>query len=460
MTSFPTAQERRVKSHSHESEMIEKYSTICGHDKALDFHCWWQEVKYESGGKVTLGYHRDFPLPYGNYYLQHFIETYFSKGSENNLIFNLENHFIGDEIDSEYIETLFISAKDLGLFTPRAIIIFNDGAGSMTTYAPPPNGLEYVNVSSSQKVASSSVFEGSELNLERAEVIRRWLKRRANELDAEKPVKHPNGRTLSPDTNQIAHALIKREGRLFLLCLEGELETTLEEIAQQNKFFDYFDEYSKIYKRLYSHQKWTLAQVPKEAEMHIRIHMFFNNTMKYFQKRYDKGETLWTSYKMCDMGISTAKHDLSAPYNNKTLNEGLLAGWTAMREFLDLLPKRGIFDETPPFTPPAPSTKNSTTPSNQDRSDRYPWQEIDALAHRIGLLKAGEFTLPGNRIAAAVAGLIDALREAGTLPITTKLPSLYEDFTQHYGRKISADRDTPTRIDWRQKAQRELRLGK
>jgi hypothetical protein len=215
--------------------MVEKYSTIRGHDKALDFHYWWQEVKYESEGKVTFGYHRDFPLPHGNYYLQHFIETYFSQGSENNLIFNLENHFIGDEIDAEYIETLFISIKDLGLFTPKSILIFNDGAGSMTTYAPPADGLEYVNVASTHNVSSSSVFEGSELNLERAEIIRRWLSRRAKELTKNNSFRNPYGTTLSPDTKQLGPSLIERDSRFFVLVLEGELETSIEEIERRRE---------------------------------------------------------------------------------------------------------------------------------------------------------------------------------------------------------------------------------
>jgi hypothetical protein len=366
MNSFPPAQERRIQSQSHEEEMIEKYSAIHGLDKAHDFHYWWQEVKYESGNKVTLGYHRDFPMPYSNYYLQHFIETYFAKGSENNLIFNLENHFIGDEIDAEYIETLFISVKDLGLFTPRAILIFNDGAGGMTTYAPPADGLEYINVASAQNVSSSSVFEGSELNLERAEIIRRWLKRRANELTSNNSVKNPTGRTLSPSTKQLAPALIEKEGRFFILCLEGELETTKEEINQRSQVLDYWQEYSQTYMRLYGHQKWTLSQVPKDAKINVNIQLFFSKVRAFFQKQYDKGETLWTSYKMCEIGISTAKQDLSIPYNNKPFNKAMLNGWTAAKEFLDLFHKRGAFDETPPFIVSAPLPKG--TPISDVRS--------------------------------------------------------------------------------------------
>lgn len=88
----------------------------------------------------------------------------------------------------------------------------------------------------------------------------------------------------------------------------------------------------------------------------------------------------------------------------------------------------------------------------------WQWEKINVLAERIGLRKNGSFTPASNRVGAAVAGLIDALCEAGILPPTGELARLYIDFTNHYGLKIGADRLNTTRLLWQKKARQALEL--
>ena len=105
--------------------------------------------------------------------------------------------------------------------------------------------------------------------------------------------------------------------------------------------------------------------------------------------------------------------------------------------------------ELPQLGSPAPDTP-TVAPDT--------WAEIEALAVRMGLRKDGRFTPAGNRIAAAGAGLIDALLDAAILPNTATRPIHYANFSEHYGQPIGADRVKPTRTHWHQKARKELGL--
>jgi hypothetical protein len=183
MRSLPTERERRAQAYQHEQEMIAKYTSIHGLEKAIDYHWWHHQVEHKNDGQVYYNYEHDYPKPYSNNYLTYFIEIFFRKGSENNLLFYLDNDFIGDDIDAEYIESLLIGVKDYGLFIPKSILILNyGGIGGSITYGPPPNGGHYIDLEKNHHVGSYDVYIGSELNIERAELIRRWLKRRSSEL--------------------------------------------------------------------------------------------------------------------------------------------------------------------------------------------------------------------------------------------------------------------------------------
>lgn len=109
-----------------------------------------------------------------------------------------------------------------------------------------------------------------------------------------------------------------------------------------------------------------------------------------------------------------------------------------------------------PITAPLPDNPAIETPAPPVAA--YPWAEIEALAVRIELRKAGRFTPAGKLVASAVAGLIDALREAEMLPAAATLPTLYAAFGHHYKCPVGADRITATRDKWQRTARKELGL--
>lgn len=178
MNTLLSREERTNEAMRHQQECLAKYGETLGRDKAYNFHLWWHEVQYEKdGNKYNV---RENPKPYSDFYSQHFIEQYFSSGSENNLIWNLTNEFIGDEIDAEYIETLLITAKNYGLFKLGAVVIFdNAGPGSVSRFESISEGYYY---EQTRNVASSQVLSGSEANQDIAKAIKRWLKRRKKKL--------------------------------------------------------------------------------------------------------------------------------------------------------------------------------------------------------------------------------------------------------------------------------------
>lgn len=180
MDFFPSREARQDKARLHEQEMQDKYGAIHGPAEAIDFHLWWHDVTIENEAGDYSRKVRELPLPYAGFYPQHFIEQYFSSGSERNLIFNLSREFIGDDIDAEYIECLLIFVEEYGLFNTSAVLVFDAGGpGSMSLYPKPPKGACY---EINYNVSSSQVITGSKANRDKAKAIRRWLKYRAKEL--------------------------------------------------------------------------------------------------------------------------------------------------------------------------------------------------------------------------------------------------------------------------------------
>lgn len=113
----------------------------------------------------------------------------------------------------------------------------------------------------------------------------------------------------------------------------------------------------------------------------------------------------------------------------------------------------------PPFvSSPIAITEIEDFPEAPTIVGGYDWTFIDDTAERINLRENGSFKPASNRIQAAVAGFIDGLRNAGKVSETLTLPVLYADFTQHYGRKVGADRMTDTRSEWLKKTRKHFGL--
>lgn len=109
------------------------------------------------------------------------------------------------------------------------------------------------------------------------------------------------------------------------------------------------------------------------------------------------------------------------------------------------------------FEPELPNPAQFISQPQQLSVGGHSWAEIEAVAEKIELRKKGKFTLSNKWIPQAVAGFIDALREAGIVSATS-LPTLYSEFTEHYGQKIASDRVTNTRTKWQNKARQALGL--
>lgn len=85
----------------------------------------------------------------------------------------------------------------------------------------------------------------------------------------------------------------------------------------------------------------------------------------------------------------------------------------------------------------------------------FDWELIDSLAERVKLRIDGRFQLSAKYISAAMVGFIDALCVEQKLP-STSLANIYTAFTKHYGTRISADRHTATRSEWKERTLRVL----
>lgn len=153
--------------------------------------------------------------------------------------------------------------------------------------------------------------------------------------------------------------VIEREGRLFLQLLDGEIETTREELQKQAEWAENFIRHSETWLKLYKGKEWTIGTTPKDADFHVHLTIIFEDLEKYFEEKYHAGESLWTAYKMCDAAIFEANKSLLNPYGNTDRDKAWIARWQAMKGFLDLFPKRGAFDTTPPYEAPAPPAKGT-----------------------------------------------------------------------------------------------------
>lgn len=112
---------------------------------------------------------------------------------------------------------------------------------------------------------------------------------------------------------------------------------------------------------------------------------------------------------------------------------------------------------TPATPQPGSTTLDTPAPPNTEPGG-YPWAVIDALAERIELRIRGQFIPAPKWRATAVAGMIDALREAGILSEAETLPIQYAKFSTYYKCKVGAGRNGTTRIEWQKKARKDLGL--
>lgn len=83
------------------------------------------------------------------------------------------------------------------------------------------------------------------------------------------------------------------------------------------------------------------------------------------------------------------------------------------------------------------------------------WILIESIAESVGLRSNGRFSPASKYVAVAGAGFIDAMQEAKKLP-SVGFRKLCVAFTNHYGIRIGADRQSGTRMQWKDKTSRAL----
>jgi hypothetical protein len=235
--------------------------------------------------------------------------------------------------------------------------------------------------------------------------------------------------------------VIEREGRYFLQFEDGELERTPEQIRQfmerSEAISNVLKEHLTAWENKFKKNPLATGQIPKNSWSYVSIDDHMQAIKQVCQQQFNEGKSLEACSQICEMAISTLKKERDAPHTDKDLVKYYIAGWKDVRRFIAFFP---------------------ATPKPEDGITAYPWAEIDALAEQIGLRKSGGFTPASNKIKAAVAGFIDALRDANTVPAMDTLPQLYAAFSVHYGREVGADRSTDTRISWHLKGRKALGL--
>lgn len=201
---------RRGIAHEHEMAMVAKYNIRFGDLDTDDYHNWQEQIVRVDGDGQSRNYtHIDYPLPYNSErYFRRFVELFLSSGAERGFPDSLSQQFVGDEVDADYIESLFITAEKAMLFTEGAALVFHKDCG-YSCY-PPPGPNEYQDLSG---FPSCNVFYGGRANEMRRDAIRKWLDRRAKEISQDlvfTPVVFYNGPapTSSPNEDEVKSFLI------------------------------------------------------------------------------------------------------------------------------------------------------------------------------------------------------------------------------------------------------------
>lgn len=185
-----TRAERLGKAHEHEQLMVAKYRTgelaEPGIERVPDnYHLWQEIIEYvDNEGNNRKRTHRDYPLPYtDDRYFRRFLELFLCRGAETGLTYKLSKEFTGDDVDSDYIEQLLITAEEYRLFEDDAAICFY-GDNDYLIYRPsqyrPPQAGVFNSILNG--VPMYDIIVGSEANKARAKMIRRWLKKRKKQL--------------------------------------------------------------------------------------------------------------------------------------------------------------------------------------------------------------------------------------------------------------------------------------
>ncbi len=69
--------------------------------------------------------------------------------------------------------------------------------------------------------------------------------------------------------------IVERNGKFFVLCLDGEMELSRDDIERGAKAEMAMKEYIETWRDKYSHNNWTVGDVPKDADAYLYLDDFF-----------------------------------------------------------------------------------------------------------------------------------------------------------------------------------------
>lgn len=163
--------QRRAEADIKLRHMMAKHYAL-GND-ANNIDTWWEEreIENELGQKVKYR-HLESPPSYCSNYIYHFLPLILNSDITD-IRRLLDDEFIGDKVDQDYIKDLLTYAEDLGLATEGAVVIVG---GGIATYDAPGPG-EHCDF---KGIASSNIFRGGKGFNRRAQIVREWCQDKAD----------------------------------------------------------------------------------------------------------------------------------------------------------------------------------------------------------------------------------------------------------------------------------------
>jgi hypothetical protein len=135
--------------------------------------------------------------------------------------------------------------------------------------------------------------------------------------------------------------IIQRDDKYYIQLIDGEIEVTPEEAKEKVKRLESLQQYCDAWLSSYGHNRWSIKDVPNDADTYLRLNMFFQESKKALQEVYDQEEDKVKFFDKFEAIFKTYIDDLklkaSNPYSNKEIIKYQVRGFKGLMNFIKML---------------------------------------------------------------------------------------------------------------------------
>jgi hypothetical protein len=300
-TTYVTEYNKRVSNaQTHTNAMFIKYQQrafALGMDSSTPGFSYWKTKGHNEYGQVI--WEHEYPIPFSELYKSFFLRVlYWAEPSL--LVPYLEEAFVGDIVDRDYIESLLVGFEEMGVSQLDKLIIAYDN------FKPRPAGptATVKELLAHPELDSGGIIIGGPKLAARMETVRGWLLRKANKISSNETTTKENEVILQ---QRRLEAYDHQKNMVEKYCTQTGDGEAIGTWSSQREIIDlegnprllFYQEYPKPHSSLYLHHFLNMIMRKDTADIITWLNREFHNDV--IDKNYV--ETLLTELEKLGMNV-------------------------------------------------------------------------------------------------------------------------------------------------------------